>query len=116
MDDEIDIAPVDAEIERRGGDDGAQLVGRHRRLDLAALADIERAVMQRDRQVVLVDGPEFLEQQLRLAAGVDEEQRRLVRRSAAVDSGIAYAAECPAQGMRSSVERMEISGLAPPST
>jgi hypothetical protein len=48
MDDHIDIAPVDAEIERRGGDDGAQPVLGHRRLDLAPLADIERAVMQRD--------------------------------------------------------------------
>jgi hypothetical protein len=28
---------------------------RHRGLDLAALADIERAVMQRDRQRVVVD-------------------------------------------------------------
>ena len=35
--------------------------------------------MQRDRQDVLVDAPQFLEQQLGLAARVDEEQRRLVR-------------------------------------
>jgi hypothetical protein len=49
---------------------------RHRRLDLAALLDVERAVMQRDGQAVVVDGPEFLEQHLGLAARVDEEQRR----------------------------------------
>ena len=54
MDDEVDIAPVDAEIERRGAHHGPQPSRRHRVLDLAALADVERAVMQRDRQIVLV--------------------------------------------------------------
>ena len=87
MDDEVDIAPVDAEIERRGGDDGAQAVGLHRLLDAPALADIERAVMQRDRQRVLVDAPELLEQQLGLAARVDEQQRRPVLLDRLVDFG-----------------------------
>ncbi len=32
---------------------------RHRRLDLAALACIQRSMMQRDRQVVVVQRPEF---------------------------------------------------------
>ena len=41
MDDEIDIAPVDAEIERGCGDDRAQIAARHRSLDLTPLADIE---------------------------------------------------------------------------
>ena len=49
IDDEIDIAPVDAEIERRSTDHAAQFSGRHRVLDLAALRDVERAVVQRDR-------------------------------------------------------------------
>ena len=48
----VDAAPVDAEIERGGRHHGAQLPRRHRRLDLAALLDVEAAVMQRDRQVV----------------------------------------------------------------
>ncbi len=85
MDDQVDIAPVDAEIERRGGNDGAQLVLRHCRLDPPALADIERAVMQRDRQIVVVDRPEVLKQQLRLAAGVDEKQRRLLLLDGGID-------------------------------
>ena len=87
MDDQIDIAPIDAEIERRGGDDGAQAIFRHGLLHLAALADIERTVMQRDRQRVLVDVPEFLEQDFRLAACIDEEQRGLVRLDRLVDLG-----------------------------
>ena len=52
MDDEVDIAPVDAEVERRGGDDGAQRARGHRRFDLAALRGVERAVVQGDRQTV----------------------------------------------------------------
>ena len=83
--DEVDVAPVDAEVERRGGDDGAQCSRRHRRFDLAPLPAVERAVMQRDRQRVLVDPPELLEEQLRLPARVDEEQRRLVRPDRLVD-------------------------------
>ena len=57
----IHRAPVDAEIERRGADHRAQIALRHRAFDLAALARRERTVMQRDREVVLVDAPEILE-------------------------------------------------------
>ena len=78
MDDEVDVTPVDAEIERGGGDDGAQGIRLHRLLDAAALADIERAMMERDGQVLLVDPPQFLEDELGLAARVDEDQRGAV--------------------------------------
>ena len=46
LDDEIDIAPIDAEIERGGRDYRPQLARRHRRLDLAALLGGEAAVME----------------------------------------------------------------------
>ncbi|MNX96237.1 hypothetical protein D3C86_1285470 [compost metagenome] len=78
MHNEIDIAPVYAEIERRGGDDGAQPVFGHGGLHPATLSSIQRTVMQGNRQIVVIDGPEFLEDQLRLRAGIDEDQRRLV--------------------------------------
>ena len=78
IDDEIDVAPVDAEIERGGADHAAQFARRHRVLDLAALRDVERAVMQRDGEAVVVHAPQILEQHLGLAAGVDEHQRGLV--------------------------------------
>ncbi len=45
IDHEIDVAPVDAKIERGGADHPAQFSPGHRVLDLAALCDIERAVM-----------------------------------------------------------------------
>ncbi len=51
LDDEVDVAPVDAEVERGGADHGAQGTGSHRGLDLAALLDGEAAVMQADWQV-----------------------------------------------------------------
>ena len=78
IDDEIDVAPVDAEVERGGADHAAQFAGRHRVLDLAALGDVERAVMQRDGEPIVVHAPEILEQHFGLAAGVDEDQRGLV--------------------------------------
>ena len=64
-----------------------QRAGRHRRLDLAALRGIERAVVQRDRQAVVVDAPQLLEQQLGLHARVDEHQRQAVRLDRRVDLG-----------------------------
>ena len=57
VDDEIDIAPVDAEIEGRRRHDRAQLALRHRRLDLAALRHVKRAVMERDRKRILIEAP-----------------------------------------------------------
>ena len=78
IDDEIDVAPVDAEVERGGADHAAQFARGHRVLDLATLGDVERAVMQRDREPVVVHAPQVLEQHLGLAAGVDEDQRGLV--------------------------------------
>ena len=85
VDDEIDLAPVDAEIERGGRDHGAQAARRHRVLDAAALPDVERAVMQRDRQIVVVHPPELLEDQLGLAARVHEDERHRVALDQAVD-------------------------------
>ena len=85
MDDEIDIAPVDAEIERRCRDNGAQLTGRHRGFDLLALSGVERSVMQADRQTVVVDPPEFLEGEFGLHARVDENERQLLRADGVVD-------------------------------
>ena len=49
IDDEVDVAPVDAEVERRRADDGAELSRRHRGLDLAPLGGVERAVVEGDR-------------------------------------------------------------------
>ena len=46
--DEIDRTPVDAQIKRRSADDGAQRATCHRGLDLAAVFDGKRAVVQSD--------------------------------------------------------------------
>ena len=85
IDDEIDVAPVDAEIERGGADHRAQPAARHGRLDLAALRHVERAVMERDREPVVVDAPQRVEDHLRLAARVDEHERHLVLPDQLVD-------------------------------
>ena len=94
IDDEIDVAPVDAEIERGGRDHRTQPARRHRVLDLAALAHVERAVMQRDREVIVVHSPKLLEDQLGLAARVDEDQRHLVALDQIVDLAERVARAC----------------------
>ena len=77
IDTKVDIAPIDAEIERRGRHHGFQAAVRHGGFHLPALADVERAMVERDRQVVGVDLPQVPEQLLGLKPGVDEEQRQL---------------------------------------
>ncbi len=78
VDDQIDVAPVDAEVEGRGGDDGLDRAGGHGGLDLAALFGGQRAVVERDRQRGIVDAPEFLENEFGLHARVDEHEREAV--------------------------------------
>ena len=87
VDHQIDVAPVDAHVERRRRDNRLQLVGGHGGLDLAPLPDIQRAVMQRDRQRVFVYAPEFLKHHFGLAARVDEQQRYVVCLDQLVDVG-----------------------------
>ena len=78
LDDEVDVAPVDAEVEAGGADQRAQPARGDRGLDLAPRLDREAAVMDADRQRLLVDRPQVLEDQLGEAAGVAEDQRRPV--------------------------------------
>ncbi len=69
--------PVDAQIERGSADHGAQAPLGHGGFHLAALLQRQAAVMQRDGQVGVIDRPQFLEGAFGLAAGVDEDERRL---------------------------------------
>ena len=79
-------------------------------------AGVERAVMQRDRQVVVVDAPQLLEQQLGLAARVDEHQRQAVRLDGGEDLGQRRSASCGRPtAAAASVSSMRMSGRAPPS-
>ena len=72
--DEVDVAPVDAEIEAAGRDDGAKLARDHGRLDAEPGLARERAVVERDGEALGVLGPERLEEELGLGAGVDEDE------------------------------------------
>ena len=54
IDHQIDVAPVHAKIERRRAHHRPQFTGGHRIFDTAPLRDIERAVMQRDGEIVVV--------------------------------------------------------------
>ena len=57
LDDEVDITPVNAEIERGGADHGFEASGSHGGLDLAALFDIERAMVEGDGKRVFIGAP-----------------------------------------------------------
>ncbi|MNJ35713.1 hypothetical protein D3C77_304670 [compost metagenome] len=87
LDHQVDVAPVDAQVQRRGADHGLQVAARHRRLDLAPLFRRQRAVVQGDGQVVLIDRPQRLEHKLSLPAGVDEDQAELGAADGVVDLG-----------------------------
>ncbi len=78
LDDQIDIAPVNAEVQRPGANNGAQLPRDHRRLDPLALFAGETAVMDCDRQAVGVGHPEIAEEQFGLRPRVVEDQRDAV--------------------------------------
>ena len=74
LDDQVDVAPVDAEIEAGGADEAAQPPRGDRRLDLAPRLDRERAVMDADRQILVVHRPQILEDQLGEASRVAEDE------------------------------------------
>ncbi len=75
LDDEVDGAHVDAELERGGGDEGADLAGLEQLLDLGALGGGERAVVGAGDGLAgeIVEGAG---EALGDAAGVDEDEGR----------------------------------------
>ena len=75
LDDEIDRAHVDAELERRGGDERAQRAGLQQVFDLDALRAGDRSVM-RPHERFAGQLVERAGQPLRQAPAVDEDQRR----------------------------------------
>ena len=82
LDHQIDRAHVDAELERRGGDQRAQVPALEQVFDLGALRPRQRAVM-RAHQRLAGQLVERAGQPLGQAAAVDEQQRRAMRRGSA---------------------------------
>ena len=78
LNDQIDIAPVDPQIEAAGADDGAQLPGDHRALDPFPLFARQRPVVDADRQIVGIGQPQVVEKDLGLGAGVVKDQGGVV--------------------------------------
>ncbi len=100
LDHQVDVAPVDAEVERGGADDGAKLARDHGGLDAGALLARERAVVDADGQVVIVGEPERVEEDLGLRAGVVEDERGVVARHLAQDGGDGVAPAAAGPGGR----------------
>ena len=111
MDDEVDVAPVDAEVERRGRRPrrGAFPPPSPPRPFGAACGRASRGAGRSAARPRWL--PELLEEQLRLPAGVDEEERRLVPADRGVDLGQRVACGVALPGnARFSGSRIEMSG------
>ena len=76
--DQINIAPIDPQIEAGGSDQRAQLAARHRAFDFAPRLLRQRAMMNPDRQVIRIGFPQLLKNELGQKARVAEDQRRVV--------------------------------------
>ena len=74
LNDQIDIAPVDAEVEASGADHGPQRARDHGLFDPFALLAAERAVVDADGQGVVIGEPQVVEEDLGLGAGVVEDE------------------------------------------
>ena len=83
---QIHITPVNAQIERGGAHHSAQLSGGHCAFHLAALFDAERTMVQRYRQIIIIDPPELLEGKFGLRARIDEYQRGAGRLQQLIDT------------------------------
>ena len=73
LDNLINPAPIDAQVQRGGCHHRAQAAGGHGSFDLAALFDFQRAVVEGDRKSAVVQLPQRLEHEFGLGAGVDED-------------------------------------------
>ena len=98
LDDAVDIAPVDAEVEAGRRDQSTQLVVGHCRLHLAPCFDVEAAVVDADGEPPLVDLPQVLKDQFGERTGVAEDQRRVVRLDLRHHLGCCIAARMPCPG------------------
>ena len=98
LDDEVDIAPIDAEIEAGGGDDGAQPAGGHGVLGLAPRLRRQRSVVDADRQRLVILGPQVAKDDLRDRPRVDEDDGQPRLFDAAHDGARRPAAIVPGPG------------------
>ena len=73
LDNLINPAPIDAQVQRGGCHHRAQAAGGHGGFDFAALFDFQRAMVEGDRKGAVVQLPQRLEHEFGLGAGVDED-------------------------------------------
>ena len=98
LDHQINIAPVDAQIERAGTDDRTQRACDHCGLDLFALRARQAAVVNTNWQIVNVGQPEVMKENLGLCAGVVKDQGGLVFPDLFQDGGDRIFGAAPGPG------------------
>ena len=75
---QVDVAPVDTQVETGGRHERTKFAPGHRTFDLAACLAAQRAMMNPDRKIVIVHIPQVLEDVLRQESRVGEDQRRSI--------------------------------------
>ena len=75
LDHQINIAPVQPQIERPRANHSAQLASNHRRFYPLALFARQRTVVNADRKCLFVRQPQIVKENLGLCAGVVKDQR-----------------------------------------
>ena len=78
LNDEIDVAPIDTQIEAPRADHRPQIPAHHRRLNRIALIPREAPVVNANRQIVRIGEPEVVKEYLCLRPRVVENQRGFV--------------------------------------
>ena len=113
LNDKIHIPPIDAQIERARADNGAQFAALHGTLHTFPLDPIERAMVDPNRQGVFIGKPQIVKENLRLGAGVVENEGRLMRTDLVEDiwNGIDRAPARPWRWIRG-LEHRNIRGRA----
>ena len=113
LDDQIHIAPVDAQIKAAGTDDRPQIAAHHCRLDAFALGAVQRPVMDADGQAVIIRQPQVVKENLGLGAGVVENQRRFMLPDLIKDrrNSVGRATARPRRGL-GSAQHLDVRGRA----
>ena len=78
LNDQIDITPIDPQIERPGANDGPEFPGNHSTFNPFALFPRQGPMVDADRQILGIGEPEVVEKNLGLCPGVVKDQRGFV--------------------------------------
>lgn len=95
---QINIAPVNAQIERGGANHLLERTDNHGALDLAPLFRRQRAMVRCNEQQIIIDHSQPLKQQLGRVVRIDEQQDSLVLLDGFLEVGMRVIGRMPDPG------------------